>query len=172
MKILSFLKKFFTQISFYNKGTTLIEFALIAPLLLVGLFGIIHVSYVSFIKQTLDRGLQEGLAQSKITPADATTLIVKAVNKFAFGLFVIDASNVKIVHYAKTIDALNKTNSLSGAGKAGEIAHYRVEYHLKYTYLTVSDKPKVIEIIPREEPGTTKLHNKVPTTKKEILQNY
>lgn len=137
--MLSFLQKNRRLWQEANHGTAILEFAFVAPLLLVLLLSMFHFAYIMLVRHALEAGLYSGVTKALLQPSNAVNLIVQGVNRNAMGLFQINSSNVSVTRYSSIQNALNDSGVTvtSGSLLPADIVRYRVTYRLTYSALNV-----------------------------------
>lgn len=121
------------------EGASILEFAFVAPLFLIILLSLFHLSYIMLVRHALEAGLHSGLARVTIDPTNSVQKIVEAVNRNGMGVVSIQASNVQAFQYPSISDARNNTNStpVSEDMVPGTVVKYRVTYPVTYLLFNV-----------------------------------
>jgi Flp pilus assembly protein TadG len=119
-----------------KSGAAILEFALIAPVLLALLIFIIYFSYAVLVRHALESGLNTGLTQAALKPSQTVPLVVQAVNRRSMGLFSVDSSNIQLTRYPSVQDAMNDTNGQSVQSVTpGSVIRCTVKYTV--TFMTI-----------------------------------
>jgi Flp pilus assembly protein TadG len=133
-----------------QRGQTLVEFALVMPIFLLGIFGLIDGSRLVFLNSTLSQAAREGVRLASveaswvgstdvtcgtvggpICPASVDALkthIVTAVNRMTLPFGNIASSDVFIRCDATTPPTGNWTGQTCSSTSAGSVVSVRVQY--------------------------------------------
>lgn len=118
-------------------GAAIIEFAIIAPMFIVLLLGVLHFSIAFFTKHALESGLHEGLQLVAINQADPDATIRGAISKRSFGFVNPSQLNINITSYNNVQEAYLQKNGTPGAGAAGQVTHFDVQYTMNYEFFNL-----------------------------------
>ena len=127
-----------------NKGTTLVELALVVPLFILLIFGIIDFGWYFFVEHTLQYATREGmrlaLVGGKLTDANGNPMsreasIAKAIKDNAS--MAVDPSNLSIYIFPIANDYSDPKNWQNLPPDAGDPGSYmRVKTRYPYKFLT------------------------------------
>jgi Flp pilus assembly protein TadG len=114
---------------FSRKGAAAVEFALILPLLLVVLFGIIEFSILMYDKQMITNASREGARQGIVFRADATT--------GDYDPFTVPEIEAVVNNYLQNslINFVSNSHNtvVTGGGASGQLLNVTVNY--TYSFL-------------------------------------
>ena len=134
----------FKRIARNDKGATAVEFALVLPIFLLLIFGIIDFGWYFFVEHTLQYATREGMRLALVgktlkdgngNPMSREDSIKKTIRDNALA---VDSSSLSIYIYpvnSDYTDPLNwkDPNTLPNAGGAGQYMRVRTQY--TYTFM-------------------------------------
>lgn len=113
---------------YHRRGAAVVEMAVIAPVLVLGMLGTMEVGYAFMVRQTVTMASREGARAAALpggTMTDVTTAVGAAMNAAGLTGYTLD-SNVALlgeldsevwVSVSIPIDRVSFTGSLLGGGK-------------------------------------------------------
>lgn len=117
-------------------GVAAIEFAFIAPMFILLLFGSFEILMIMFTLSLAEGGLREaarfGVTGQELDPIERQKKILKIVENHTHGLIEISDASVTMTVYPDFTGDDEGLEGTPGAGAANDVVFYRLDYEWEY----------------------------------------
>lgn len=136
-----------TKILKNQKGTSIVEFAIILPLLIILIFGMVEFSVLFYDKAVLTNASREGARGGIVFKANSTTGVYEPLPCNGSGLTVETVVNTYLANHLVTFGAPTTatTQCLPPTSCAGSGSYFKVTVTYNYTFLLL---PNFLNFLP------------------------
>ena len=129
-----------------EKGTSIVEFAIILPLLIILIFGMVEFSVLFYDKAVLTNASREGARGGIVFKANSTTGVYEPLPCNGSGLTVETVVNTHLANHLVTFGApTTAATNCSNASCAGSGNYFTVTVTYNYTFLLL---PNFLNFLP------------------------